>query len=199
MRPFPKNVGVLLVQHQRGHAPPIREACIEIPGTQSRSGAGALFANYRVKCQRKIGLDRQTNLTQTGHKAMRILVVTVAELPGTLSKEQKRVFLREMESFLHVDRLRVVLDCSEIRQLDKSVIQLLLTCLEEAMKHNGDIKLAAVSREMRESLEQMGVSHLFEIFDTVVDAVISFRKYRGTQVPPSQLPGYSEQGSESAA
>jgi anti-anti-sigma regulatory factor len=93
----------------------------------------------------------------------------------------------------------VVLDCSEIRQLDKPVIQLLLTCLEEAMKRNGDIKLAAMSREMRESLKQMGVSHLFEIFDTVVDAVISFREYRGTQVEPSQLPGYSEQGSESAA
>ena len=130
---------------------------------------------------------------------MRMRAVTVAQLPGTLSNEQKRVFLREMESFFHVDRPRVVLDCSEIRQLDKPVIQLLLTCLEEAMKRNGDIKLAAMSREMRESLRQIGVSHLFETFDTVVDAVISFRKSRGTQVSPSQLPGYSEQGSESAA
>ncbi len=130
---------------------------------------------------------------------MRMRAVTVGQLPGTLSKEQKHIFLREMESFLHVDRPRVVLDCSEIRQLDKPVIQLLLSCLEEAMKRNGDIKLAAMSREMRESLKQMGVSHLFEIFDTVVDAVISFRKYRGTQISSSQLPGYSDQGSESAA
>ena len=130
---------------------------------------------------------------------MRMRAVTVGQLPGTLSKEQKQIFLREMESFLHGDRPRVVLDCSEIRQLDQPVLQLLLTCLEEAMKRNGDIKLAAMSREMRESLKQLGVSHLFEIFDTVVDAVISFRKYRGTQISSSQLPGYSDQGSESAA
>ncbi len=130
---------------------------------------------------------------------MRMRAVTVGQLPGTLSIEQRRAFLHEMENFLHVDRPRVVLDCSEIRQLDKPVIQLLLTCLEEAMKCNGDIKLAAMSLEMRESLKEMGVSHLFEMFDTVVDAVISFRKYQGTQAAPSQLVGYSDQGSESAA
>ncbi len=130
---------------------------------------------------------------------MRMRAVTVGQFPGTLSKEQRRIFLREMESSLHVDRPRVVLDCSEISQLDKAVIQLLLTCLEEAMKRNGDIKLAAMPPEVRESLKQVGVSHLFEIFDTVVDAVISFRKYRGTALSHSQLPGFSDQGSESAA
>ena len=119
------------------------------------------------------------NLIHTGHMTMRMRAVTVGQLPGTFSREQRRIFLHEMKSYLHVDRPRVVLDCSEIRQLEKPVVQLLLCCLEEAMKRNGDIKLAAMSREARESLKQMGVSHLFEIFDTVVDAVISFRKFAG--------------------
>jgi anti-sigma B factor antagonist len=134
-----------------------------------------------------------------GHMTMRMRAVTVGQLPGALSKEQRRTFLREMETALHVDRPRVVLDCSEIRQLDEPIVHLLLTCLEEAMKRNGDIKLAAMPLKARESLKQMGVSHLFENFDSVVDAVTSFRKFPGIGVAPSQFPGYSGQGSESAA
>ena len=139
------------------------------------------------------------NLIHNGHMTMRMRAVTVGQLPGTFSREQQRIFLHEMKSYLHVDRPRVVLDCSEICQLEKPVVQLLLCCLEEAMKRNGDIKLAAMSREAKESLKQMGVSHLFEIFDTVVDAVISFRKFAGMEAAHSQSAGYSNQGSESAA
>ena len=35
----------------------------------------------------------------------------------------------------------MVLDCSNVRQLDRAGIQVLLRCLEEAMKRNGDVKL----------------------------------------------------------
>ena len=97
------------------------------------------------------------NLIHNGHMTMRMRAVTVGQLPGTFSREQQRIFLHEMKSYLHVDRPRVVLDCSEICQLEKPVVQLLLCCLEEAMKRNGDIKLAAMSREAKESLKQMGV------------------------------------------
>ena len=125
--------------------------------------------------------------------------VTVRQIPGTLSKDQRRSFLREMESCLLTDRPRVVLDCSDIRQFHQSLPHQLLVCLEEAMKRNGDIKLAAVPQEARNSLEQMGAAHLFETFDTVVDAVSSFRKFQITPMPNSPMPEYSDLGSESAA
>lgn len=130
---------------------------------------------------------------------MQMRAVTVGQLPGTLSAEQRRIFLRETEICLHVDRPRLVLDCSDIRKVDKPLIHLLLTCLEEAMKRNGDIKLAAMPQDARERLKQIGLSHLFETFDTVVDAVNSFRKFQAAPVSHSHSLECSDEGSESAA
>jgi hypothetical protein len=68
----------------------------------------------------------------------------------------------------------VVLDCSRVRQLDSAGIQVLLRCLEEAMKRNGDVKLAAVSPAAAAILELTRVAPLFETFDSTADAVHSF-------------------------
>src|SRR5690349_4895665 len=68
--------------------------------------------------------------------------VVVKQLPEKLSAEQGQIFLREVEQYMSVQRPRIVLDCSQVRQLDSAGIQLLLRCLEKAMKRNGDVKLA---------------------------------------------------------
>ena len=68
--------------------------------------------------------------------------VSVKQLPEKLSIKQGELLFREVESCLERDRPRVVLDCSKVRQLDSAGIHVLLACLEEAMKRNGDVKLA---------------------------------------------------------
>jgi anti-sigma B factor antagonist len=103
--------------------------------------------------------------------------VVVKQLPERLSVEQGRVFFREVEFCLKVDRPRVVLDCSKIQQLDSAGIQLLLSCLEEAMKRNGDVKLAAIPSSAAAILELTRVDRLFEAFDNVADAVNSFHQF----------------------
>jgi anti-anti-sigma regulatory factor len=59
--------------------------------------------------------------------------------------------------------------------MDRPVIQLLLCCLEEVMKRNGDVKLSAVSAAARAILRLTGVDRLFEVFDTNAEALISFQ------------------------
>jgi anti-anti-sigma factor len=85
-----------------------------------------------------------------------------------------RLFFRELESRMNVDRPCVVLDCSRVREMDRFAIHMLLCCLEEAMKRDGDVKLAAVSPSARQILEATRVDRLFEIYDTEADAVNSF-------------------------
>jgi ABC-type transporter Mla MlaB component len=96
----------------------------------------------------------------------------VKQLPDQLSVKQERVFFREVLSSMNVDRPCVVLDCSHVRQLDGPLIHLLLCCLEEAMKRNGDVKLAAIPAGAEASA---ALASIFEIFDTTADAVKSFR------------------------
>jgi anti-sigma B factor antagonist len=103
--------------------------------------------------------------------------VLVKQLPERLSAKQGRAFFREVEPCLEADRPRVVLDCSKVQQLDSIGIHVLLGCLEEAMKRNGDVKLAAISPGAAAILELTRVDHLFEIFDSTADAVKSFHRF----------------------
>jgi anti-sigma B factor antagonist len=102
--------------------------------------------------------------------------VTVKQLPEKLSMQEGRVFFREIEPCLKSDRPRVVLDCSRVQQLDSAGIHVLLHCLEEAMKRNGDVKLAAIPPGAAAILELTRVDHLFEIFENTADAVNSFHQ-----------------------
>jgi hypothetical protein len=49
--------------------------------------------------------------------------------------------------------------------------------MEEAMKRNGDVKLAAVSPQAAIILQLTRVDRLFEIFENPSDAVESFHRF----------------------
>jgi anti-sigma B factor antagonist len=125
--------------------------------------------------------------------------VVVKELPEKFSVEQGRAFLLEVGPSLKADRPRLVLDCSQVRQLDSAGIQVLLHCLEEAMKRNGDVKLASIPPAAAEILELTKVDSLFEAFDTTADAVNSFYQFSVHAFEPTLQPGYPSPASESVA
>ena len=129
----------------------------------------------------------------------RFHAIAVKQLPQTLNEKGARLFFRELESCMNIDRPRVVFDCSKLLRLDRSALHLLLTCLEEAMKRNGDVKLAAIPAGPRATLQLTGADRLFEIFDTNADAVNSFRRlpvYMGSHLNISDS---SDRPSQNAA
>ena len=107
---------------------------------------------------------------------LRARVVTVKQLPGELNSKGELLFHSELESCVNTDRPCIVLDCSKVCQMDRSAIRLLLCCLEEAMKRNGDVKLTALRAEAMAALELSGIDRLFETFDTIAEAVNSFSR-----------------------
>lgn len=126
---------------------------------------------------------------------IRIRAVTVHEVPERVTPAAERRFLRDLQSYVETERPRLVLDCSAVRQMNNATIHLLLSCLEEAMKRNGDAKLAAVNSEARTALDAMGVSRLFEIFETASEAVQSFRHRTTPSIVPAHdgtVPGVAE-------
>jgi len=126
--------------------------------------------------------------------------VIVKQLPEMLSVEQGRAFLREAEHSLTAARPQVVLDCSRVRQLDSAGIQVLLRCLEEAMKRNGDVKLASVPPAAAAILRMTRVDGLFEVFDNTSDAVDSFYQFPAFAFQHEALQsGYANSGTESIA
>ena len=104
-------------------------------------------------------------------------LVAVKHLPEKLGAKQGRHFFREVEPHLQADRPRVVLDCSRIRHVDSAGIHALLCCLEEAMKRNGDVKLAGIPPGVAAILELTRAGGLFEAFDSTAQAVNSFHQF----------------------
>ena len=93
---------------------------------------------------------------------------------GTTQSGRGQAFCEELQPLLESDRPRVVLDGAQVRQADSAGVEMLLRCMEAAMKRDGDLKLAAVSPELATILELTRVDRLFEMFATASDAVQSF-------------------------
>jgi anti-sigma B factor antagonist len=100
--------------------------------------------------------------------------VAVMQLPERFSRKEAQNFTREVERSMTVTRPYLVLDCSNVQHLDNSMVNLLLHCLEEAIKRNGDVKLAGVPVTDDSILGP--ANRLFEIFDTTAEAVNSFHQ-----------------------
>ena len=131
------------------------------------------------------------NKSYSGVKSMNTSgPVIVMELPERLNHTEGKAFLREMEPLLQADRPRIVLDCSQVQHIDSAGIEMLLYCMDQAMKRDGDLKLAAVSPASATILELMRVDRLFEVFESAEQATRSFQSV-GSPASPEALPWYS--------
>jgi anti-anti-sigma factor len=100
--------------------------------------------------------------------------VVVMQMPEQLDSTAVRTFMQDMQPLLEIHRPRIVFDCSQVRYMDSAGVEMILHCLEEAMKRDGDLKLAALSPESEVVLELMRVARVFEAFATSDEAVRSF-------------------------
>jgi anti-sigma B factor antagonist len=125
--------------------------------------------------------------------------VTVHQVPEQVTATGERSFLRNLQKDLETERPRLVLDCCRVQQIDNATIHLLLCCLEEVMKRNGDAKLASLPPGAQATLQVVGVNRLFEIYATTEEAVHSFRERPISITPPELAIEGLQRGSESAA
>jgi anti-anti-sigma factor len=109
--------------------------------------------------------------------------VVVMQVPEVLNAREVQSFMQEMEPLLESNRPRVVFDCSQVRSMESAGVEMLLVCLEEVLKRDGDLKLAALSPEADVILELMRVARVFETFQTCEEAVRSFSAIPADAVP----------------
>lgn len=121
--------------------------------------------------------------------------VVVMQVPEVLNVREVRNFMDELGPLLESNRPRIVLDCSQVRSMESAGVEMLLRCLEEVLKRDGDLKLASLSPEAEVILELMRVARVFETFQTCEDAVRSFNAIPADAVPQS-TPWYSDVFSE---
>ena len=103
--------------------------------------------------------------------------VIVKRIPERLNFKQARKFHQDIRTFLQSDRPQLVFDLSQVRQMDAAGVDMLLNCMSEAMRRDGDVKLAALSAQASVVLELTRTDRLFEIYENSTDAVRSFSSF----------------------
>ncbi len=98
-------------------------------------------------------------------------------MPERVNARSAREFLRDVQPFLNADRPQVVFDLSQVKQLDAAGVEMLLRCMSQAHKRDGDLKLASLSPQASVVLELTRTERLFEIYETSTDAVRSFNGF----------------------
>jgi anti-anti-sigma factor len=103
--------------------------------------------------------------------------VIVKRVPESLNLRQARVFLEEVRPLLEHDRPQLVFDLSLVRRLDAAGVEMLLFCMKEAARRDGDLKLASLSPHARVVMDLTRAGRLFEMFATSAEAARSFSGY----------------------
>jgi anti-sigma B factor antagonist len=103
--------------------------------------------------------------------------VVVKRMPEKMNLKQARSFLKEVGPFLNSDRPQLVFDMSQVRHIDAGGIDVLLQCMRDVVKHDGDLKLASVSPQVAVVLELTRTGRLFEIYENSARAVKSFSSF----------------------
>ena len=103
--------------------------------------------------------------------------VVVKRMPEKMNLKQARSFLKEVGPLLNSDRPQLVFDMSQVRHIDSGGIDVLLQCMRDVVKHDGDLKLASVSPQAAVVLELTRTGRLFEIYENSTQAVKSFSSF----------------------
>jgi anti-anti-sigma factor len=109
--------------------------------------------------------------------------VAVHQLPVKVATSEERAFLCNLQKDMNAERPLLVLDCSKLRSMNIPSVRLLLSCLEMAMKRNGDVRLASVPASLVTSSQFTGLYRLFEMYATPAEAVESFNTRLMSLVP----------------
>src|SRR5882724_8300475 len=125
--------------------------------------------------------------------------LVVEQLPQVVTTKQAQAFLIQLKGYMNMKDPGVVLDCSQVRQKNAPLVYMLLCCLEETLKRNGDVKLEALPPAAMAVLNVTGVNRVFEIYDTIPEALNSFLEPRAVRRPQQIMDRRFEYERESGA
>ena len=84
----------------------------------------------------------------------------IVNLPEKLTAKNARTLIRDLRAELSVDQPYVLLDLSDVKELDTAGLDLLLECLHETVRRDGTIRLRGISPEAATVLELTGMDQI---------------------------------------
>ena len=105
------------------------------------------------------------------HRENTVLVLTIE---GRLDASTASAFKSRIKTLVESGQVRFVVDTSLLQFLDSSGLGVLVSALRLAGQAGGDVKIARLSREMKSLLALTRLNKVFEIHESVENAVAAF-------------------------
>ena len=103
--------------------------------------------------------------------------VLVIKLSGELMGGSEAVnFYSLLYQSIEQDVVKIVVDMQQVNWMNSSGLGMLVSGLTTARSSGGDLKLANLSPRVRRPLEITRLENVFEIYESVDDAIRSFSK-----------------------
>ena len=98
---------------------------------------------------------------------------------GFINAHTVRLFEGEIQKALDQRRFKIVVSCAELKYIASAGLGALMGVIEEVRTNGGDIRLADLNETVRNIFEILGFNHLFRIFPSELEALLSFREGPG--------------------
>lgn len=101
----------------------------------------------------------------------RVELITVK---GRVDSSTAPEFERALQTALENGRHQIVLDLEGVDYMSSAGLRAMVSALKAARKGNGDLRLSNPSNRVSEVLQLAGLTSIFEVYPSQVDAVGSF-------------------------
>lgn len=100
--------------------------------------------------------------------------VTLLEVSGRVDSTNASQLGETLMSQIDAGRYQLVIDLSSVSYMSSAGLREMVAAVKKVRQYNGDLRIATPSERVREVLDLAGLSAIFQIFPTQVDAVGSY-------------------------
>lgn len=99
---------------------------------------------------------------------------------GFVNAHTVRLFEGEIQKALAEGRFRIVVNCRDLSYIASAGLGAIMGAIEEIRSNGGDLRLTNLNETVRNIFEILGFNHLYRIFPSEAEAVVSFREAQGS-------------------
>jgi len=101
--------------------------------------------------------------------------ITLIYPQGYINAHTVRLFEGEIQKALQQNRFKIVVNCAGLAYIASAGLGAIMGAIEEIRGNGGDLRLSELNETVRNIFEILGFNHLYRIFPSEVEAIMSFR------------------------
>jgi anti-sigma B factor antagonist len=102
--------------------------------------------------------------------------ITLLYPKGFINAHTVRIFESEIQKALSNKRFKIVINCAGLAYIASAGLGAIMGAIEEIRSNGGDLRLAGLNETVQNIFEILGFNHLYRIFPSEVEAIMSFRQ-----------------------